>query len=415
MNEQLKLRLATPDDHGEGLHPSPRHGTVILWQRLCGRRWIKIEPADDMARILSGQRNQIDRFIGVNEFHRWRLVKLLKTLRACYVDLDGCSDWHLALDAVEAAGLPQPGYLVLSGRGVHLYWLLEATPSQALPLWQALQKSLIEKLTNLGADRACADSTRVLRLVGTRHGGTGAEVVGFQISPQRWQLNELAGEVLGGLDRRSRVTGIERAKAKRAVARAANGTFALWHRRYADLCLVADHHAFMRGGISEGSRDRMLFLLANALSWFTRSETLADEIERVAQTYTPTLTLTEVRTYTAPILKRARASADGHRVEFQGEARDPRYYFRTETLRHWLGDLLEPVKGLRVLVPRSVLRERKLADDQARISTKRREAGVPKREAYLTQFEDSQNAQKPWEALGIHRATYFRRKAKGQL
>lgn len=395
--KQLKLTLATPDEHGECLHPSPRHGTVIVWQRPCGRRWVKIEPADDMARILSGQRQQIDRFVSVNEFHSWRLVRLLKTLRACYVDLDGCSDWKLALDAVNEAGLPDPGYLVQSGRGVHLYWLLEATPAKALPLWQAVQSRLVQQLAGVGSDRACADSTRVLRLCGSVHGGTGAEVLGYQITPVRWGLNELAGQVLGDRRRRGNVTGLSPG---RRVTQAA-GVYALWHRRYLDLCTVADHHSFMAAGIREGSRDRMLFLLANALSWFTRSEALAGEIEQVARLYTPSLTLAEVRTYTSPIVKRAQAAADGARVTFGGESRDPRYYFRTQTLREWLGELLEPVEDrLRVLVPRSVLEQRKKERDAARWKQER--------EAYLA--EHDQERSKPWEALGISRATYFRRK-----
>lgn len=406
---QRNLALKTPDQHGEGLHPSPRHGTVLVWQRQQARRWIKISPTDPMAQLLSGQVGQTDRYITVNDFHEWRLVKLLRSLRAVYVDLDRCSSCAAALLACEDANLPAPSYAVESGRGVHLYWLLESTPGKALPVWQAIQKRLIDVLQ---ADPACSDCTRVLRLAGTINSKNGAEVLGYEISPQRWTLHELANEVLGYRPKgRATVTGIERARSMRAVQEA-TGVYQLWHSRYLDLCTVADHWAFMRG-MPEGNRDLVLFHMANALSWFTRSESLPKEIERVGRTYTPTLTLAEVREYTAPIVKRALQAANGQTKEWNGEQFDPRYRYRTDTLREQLAHLIEPVEDrLRVLVPRHVLDARKLTEDQARIAAKRRAAGVAERSEYLAQFEESENAQRPWEALGISRATYFRRKQR---
>lgn len=411
MAAQLKLPLKSPDEHGAGLHPSPRHGTVLVWQRqAAGRRWLKIEPTDPMAQLLAGQAGQRDRFISVNEFQDWRLVRLLRSLRAVYVDLDNCQSIEAALARCDDAVLPAPSYAVESGRGVHLYWLLEAVPAKALPVWQAIQSRLVAALD---ADPACADCTRVLRLVGTKNSKNDADVVGYVITGQRWTLHQLADEVLGFRPPKpvAKVTSLDRARSSRAV-RAATGTFQLWHGRYADLCRVADHWAFMRG-IPEGHRDTLLFLLGVSLSWFTRSDSLGAEISRVARMYVPSLTEAEVLEYTRPIVRRAVMAANGVPVEYRGDLVDPRYRFRSDTMRDWLGDLLTPeIEGqLRVLVPRSVLRQRKLEEDQERISAKRRAAGVVERSEYLAQFEDSQNASKPWEALGISRATYFRRKA----
>lgn len=411
MAAQLRLPLRTPDEHGEGLHPSPRHGTVLVWQRQAGQRWLKIEPDDPMAKLLAGQAGQRDRYISVNEFSGWRLVRLLRSLRAVYVDIDNCPTIEEALARCDEALLPAPSYAIESGRGVHLYWLLEAVPAKALPVWQAIQARLIAALE---ADPACADCTRVLRLAGTVNSKNDADVVGYVITGQRWTLHQLANEVLGYRPRPSaQITSLDRARSKRAV-QTATGTYQLWHGRYADLCTLADHWAFLRS-IPEGHRDTLLFLLGTSLSWFTRSESLGAEIERVAGMYVPSLPITEVREYTRPIVRRAVMAANGVPVEYNGELVDPRYRFKTETMRDWLGDLLTPEieEQLRVLVPRSVLRERKLREDQERISAKRRAAGVVERDEYLAQFEESQNAQKPWEALGISRRTYFRRKKQG--
>jgi hypothetical protein len=153
----------------------------------------------------------------------------------------------------------------------------------------------------------------------------------------------------------------------------------------------------------------MLFLLGVSLSWFTRSDALPAEIERVARMYVPSLTSAEVRTYTGPIVRRAVMAANGVPVEYRGELVDPRYRFRSDTMRDWLGDLLTPeIEGqLQVLVPRSVLRQREIARQTSRdrVQEGRYEQ---RRTEYLEQSD--QERSKPWEALGISRATYFRRK-----
>lgn len=412
--QQMRLALSSPDEHGQGLHPSPRHGTVLLWQQRSSRQsWKKVEPNDDLAKALAGHAGRKDRFMSVNEFNGWRLVKLLRSLRACYVDLDDCRTVEAALDAVDDAALPRPSYVVHSGRGVHLYWLLEAVPAKALPVWQAIQTKLIASLASVGADRAASDCTRVLRLVGTINSKSNTEVLGYVIEPGRWTLHQLADEVLGHRVRAAApVASIERARAIRRAVQTATGPFQLWHSRYVDLCTIADHHAFMRGGLGEGNRDKLLFLMGTALSWFTRTETLRDEINRVALTYTPTLTSTEVGTYTRPILRRALLAAEGKTLKYDGQERDARYAFKTETLREWLGDLITPAiePQLRVLLPREQLQEREQVRQKGR---NRVQEGryQQDRATYLGQFQGSQNAAKPWEAEGISRATYFRRRS----
>lgn len=412
--QQMRLALSSPDEHGQGLHPSPRHGTVLLWQQRSSRQsWKKVEPNDDLAKALAGHAGRKDRFMSVNEFNGWRLVKLLRSLRACYVDLDDCRTVEAALDAVDDAALPRPSYVVHSGRGVHLYWLLEAVPAKALPVWQAIQTKLIASLASVGADRAASDCTRVLRLVGTINSKSNTEVLGYVIEPGRWTLHQLADEVLGHRVRAAApVASIERARAIRRAVQTATGPFQLWHSRYVDLCTIADHHAFMRGGLGEGNRDKLLFLMGTALSWFTRTETLRDEINRVALTYTPTLTQTEVGTYTRPILRRALLAAEGKTLKYDGQERDARYAFKTETLREWLGDLITPAiePQLRVLLPREQLQEREQVRQKGR---NRVQEGryQQDRATYLGQFQGSQNAAKPWEVEGISRATYFRRRS----
>ena len=346
MSKQLALALSSPAEHGDFVHEVRRH-TVLIWEaQAASKKWIKVAPADDLAQMLAAHVGQPERYFTVNQFHGWRTVRLLRSLQACFVDIDGCTDWPGVLDALSGLGLPSPSLLVESGRGLHLYWKLQPTPSQALPVWQAVQDELIRKLAPFGADAGARDCARVLRLVGSVNGKNSQVVRGRVLSPQAWTLHELADEVLGPrkMPPSAQVIGLERARAKRqASVHQRTGPYRLWHQRYQDLCLIADHHAFMRSfGVAEGSRDKLLFLLSVALSWFTSAEGLVEHIQRVAKTYTPSLSAREVVTYTQPIITRAMAAKRGEKYEWRGQMKDPRYAFRTETLRGWLGALITP-------------------------------------------------------------------------
>jgi hypothetical protein len=349
--------------HYNKIHDTP-HGTVIVWERLApGRRWTKIEPHHPVASILGPYQGKEDVYVTVNEFHHWRLIRNLKSLRACYVDLDGYTDWEMALEALREAGIPSPSLLVLSGRGIHFYWLLEPLPAQALPLWQRIQDALVHALAPLGADYRAKDCTRLLRLVGTINSKNGEEVIGRTLTGDVWTLRELADEILAPRVRIAQVFDFKAHAARRRQSRApAKGSiYAWWHLVYGDLCTIAGHHWL--GGIPEGKRDTFLFLMANALSWFACHEALRTEIIKTARTFTPSLTLRQVETYAKPILKRAKDAAEGRKYHWQGREVDPRYAFRAETLRDWLGgpELIGPElwPELRALAPREVIHERK--------------------------------------------------------
>ena len=65
---------------------------------------------------------------------------------------------------------------ITSQVGLALVWLHRPVPRAALPRWRACQQALWHALRHLGADRLAGDAARVLRLVGTRHGGSGGLV-----------------------------------------------------------------------------------------------------------------------------------------------------------------------------------------------------------------------------------------------
>ena len=289
MSKQLNLALRSPAEHVDFVHTEQRLGTILVWkQHAASRQWIKVQPTDDMALLMAEHLGQNDRYFTPNQFRQWRRMDLLRSLRAVYVDLDGCTDWKGVLESLSEQGFPSPTFIVESGRGLHLYWLLESTPAKALPVWQAVQDLLVSKLKAFGSDPSARDCTRVLRIVGSINSKNGAQVTGWVLQPFRWTLHELADEVLGPRKMpTSDVVGLERARTKRqASVHQRTGPYRLWHNRYQDLCKITEHYAFMQPqGIPEGNRNNLLFLLSVALSWFTNAQGLQEHIERVARTY----------------------------------------------------------------------------------------------------------------------------------
>jgi hypothetical protein len=360
------LPIRHAQDHHDTIHAA-QHATAIYWQqRRRGRSWTKVRPGDPIP-ISSKGRPQQDSYVTVNEFAAWRLVRHTAALRAVYVDIDNNQDLPGVLEAVHDSQLPEPSYVVSSGNGLHLYWLIERAGPECLGLWRAVIGKLTQALKPVGADPVAKDVTRLLRVPGTINSKNGAKVEGFILDPEPWPIEELAEEVIG---RRTAATVRDiRPKQKGKPQRRTGGhrtIYQWWHQVYRDLLAVHDHHWF--GGVEDGYRDRWLFLTSVALSWFTEPASLEREIAATARSFVPTLTESESRAYTQTIRSKATEAANGEKVYWQGTPRDPRYWFRAQTLYEWLDDLIddELQPKLRAIAPDSVLRERKFARDRQR-------------------------------------------------
>lgn len=415
---QLSLDLSQPINHHDRLHNAP-HGAVLYWEASKSeKRWTKVRPGDPVAKIIAGFRGAPDTYLTVNQFHDWRTVRQLKSLRCCYVDVDGTSDLEAVLDALQAVRMPAPSFVVFSGRGLHCYWPLSPTPSKALPVWQRVQDALVAALAPLGSDTGARDCTRVLRLVGTRNAKNDAEVRGVILTDSLWTLHELADEVLGTRERKpAEVFNFAAASARsgKAAGRTRTGSiYDWWHLVYRDLIAIADHHWF--GGVASGHRDKILFLMSVSLSWFAHVDILEEEIFRTARTFTPTLSETEIRTQMAPVITRAQASAAGKTLLWHGAQVDPRYRFKAETLREWLGDLIptDLHDQLRALAPADVIQARKKERDAARYEKRRNEylkahsESADQRAAAARLMKANGSTVKEIQAaLGVSRASVF--------
>lgn len=404
--------IATGLQHYEMLH-SQQVATVLVWDKLKkDKRWSKISPNDGNQLELFEQNNLLERFISVNEFHGWRLISLLAQLRACYVDLDACSDVSQALAAVQDAMLPPPSAVMKSGRGLHLYWLHEPLPASALPQWQLVQNKLFTALRSLGADPAAKDCTRVLRLAGSVHSKTLATVEGLLLDPVPWAFGDLAFEVLPeplAAPRKAQVRDINAARAERSKKALGRSIYARWYLVLQDLLNIARHH----DGIPEGHRNVWLHLCATALSWFANLETIQEELERFARAWTPDIDEHELSAVLTQPLKRA---AEVKALQEQGELSpetERRYKYRRSTLYERLEGLITPEleTQLRAIISDDTFKQREKARQDGRDRVKEGRYKQT-RTQYLAA---SKEVQKPWVALGVSRTTYYDRKKKGLL
>ncbi len=410
-SRQLILPLSHSSEHFESLHREA-HGTVIIWERGApGSPWHKLSPGDPhIPALLKAQAGQPDRYITVNEFYGWRLVRLLKSLRTNYVDIDNPDvTVDEVLELLRDQQLPSPSVVVWSGRGLHLYWLHEPTPSQALPVWQRVQDTLCRALAPIGADHAARDCARVLRLVGSINSKVNEEVRGLVLDPQPYEFHHLCNEVLGHRQPRAKpqVRDLFTEKAKRGERIRTGSIYDRWHLVYQDLLKIAEFHFL--GGVPVHHRNNWLFLSAVSLSWFAHPATLADELEKQAASWAPGLSDADVKAAIQAPLARAAAAAKGVTYEWHGEAVDPRYRFKRSTLWEMMAPIVpaDLASQLRAIVPDEI----KAEHERAREATRDRVAEGK----YTTRRAESAAATRPWDAMGISRRTYYNRKAAGLL
>lgn len=130
----------------------------------------------------------------------------LGRLNAIYLDLDIYNEnWGSADDALDelrkkefGVTIPEPSYIIRSGRGIYLQWLL--APLQATEenkaFWVAIGACFHQFMLRFGSDpKCCTDYVRVLRAPGTINAKEGVErevVIDTDNSHLRYPIEELA-------------------------------------------------------------------------------------------------------------------------------------------------------------------------------------------------------------------------------
>lgn len=397
-HEQLELDLFSgdplPSDHLAALQGGQQNQSTILFTpKNEKRRWHELvgNDLDALAQEINAWRGHEDVYVSVNNFFGWRRISLGTNLNAFFVDIDYHDPNQPALDSAfmrtralfmieDELKWPVPNLVIESGRGVHLYWLFDRpVPFKALPRWQHAQRNIVAAL---GGDPMAADATRVLRLAGTINSKTGSLVKAQVYERSRYDFEFLWTEYFSERqysDARqqptqpARVRDLARARADRGEKPAKGSIYARWYLVYQDLRLIVAHR--FNGQIPEpepkkkGHRTFFVYIYAVALSWFTLSDALEDEVLDVARRIAPSLTRAEVLSFTTSVRNRAKYDAEALSANPEHKSLDrdkSRYKYRRETLWNHLRDYIpdDLIPQLRAIVPTSVIRERKNKRDR---------------------------------------------------
>lgn len=416
--EQLSLFEA------EQYHDINQHGFFSL---LVGSPTGKRQDSyrlSQMPVVLSMLDHSRDTWLSQAEFIRPnRRVVNLARIGLLFADLDtyrvptlsGRSPEQLATSVLYHCadeGVPAPSLLVFSGRGVQAKWLLDSTvPRQALPRWNACQRYLVDRLAGLGADPAAKDASRVLRLVNTVNSKSGevCRVVHVESGPDgqpvRYSFEYLAEMLLPvarwGIEK-ERQERIERRQlqlvqgGRSSNLRGFSGRQLAWDR-LEDLRRLAE----LRGGVREGERMQHLFWRLNflLLSGATNSAQMYHEAAALAREVDSSWAYRSQELMT--LYAKAKQYEAGEKVEFCGRQFAPLYTPRNDTLINLFQITDDEQRRLRTLISRDMAKER----DRERHTARRRAAGAVDRETYEA---NSASRQKPWEALGMSRASWYR-------
>lgn len=255
-----------------------------------------------------------DSFFSINAFYRagwapskrfpgymsaYREQSGLRWLTACWVDIDlyeaGLSFGQgvgFVVDLQDRGLLPPASFLVRSGRGLWVMWLLVDDTPEGGPvrawienIWafKDIQKELAQRLANAGADFNALDASRIMRLPGTINSKSGTRVsyyepdggarsytledLGKFLGLERWKLSREMKEAVEPKDP-------VKAKAGR------KGQVARWNSQLKQLVMLGA----MRGGFREGHREQAAWLLAetlHAMRW--PLDRIKAEVEKLAR------------------------------------------------------------------------------------------------------------------------------------
>ena len=219
-------------------------------------------------------------YISLNTFYKtYRRIEYLKELKALFIDLDTYKTCftkeQILMNLNEnyfGKNIPIPNFIIDSGRGLYLIWLIKKVPSMALPLWKAAEDYFYKTLKEFGADRQALDATRILRIPGSINPKTHTEVKIIDNYDYLYELREIQNEYMPEL---SENTSKRRGRPKKVVF--IHRERSLYHARIKDIIKLCE----LRVYDMKGHRELILFLYRYYLCYFTEDveKSLNDTLE----------------------------------------------------------------------------------------------------------------------------------------
>ena len=351
-----------------------------------------------------------------------RRKSALKSIALNFIDLDcykyewadGMTPEQMAVSFnrfCDKLGVPRPSLIVYSGRGLQCKWLYDKPiPRKALPRWEAVQRELVQKFAQYGADQNAKDCSRILRIEGTMNTKSKRYVYVVyrqhdeQTEVRRYGFDAFADSILPftreELRQKRQARSICQKKSEQQNASSTLTIQTLHKARAADLVKLAE----LRGGIKEGHREVFLFdlMCSLTLSGECTDATFFAKAQAMAAQCCPDFSLNESDLTT--LFKRTQAHLKGERVTFHGQEKTPIYTFKTETLIRRHAITVDEQRQLQVLIDPGVKRERSL---KAR-AEKRRADGALTRQEYSARSSARRDRAKALYAEGVPKAEIAR-------
>ena len=383
-------------------------------------------PIDKLAWVIDHVDEKQDTWISQGVFRTWnRRVVNLDHLGLCFVDLDTYNiselkrlnqreQLTLLLGFIESREIPPPSIVVFSGRGFQVKWLFEKPiPKAALPRWNAIQRTLVNELQDLGADKRARDASRVLRLERTVNTKSGEITRVVSFSDVKYDFDLFADQVLPMtrdefhrqvMYRKNRPVKIHKVGQYTPLNISSEERWqkdVSW-KRVVDLMELRRIRYGDGGSVKEGSRDLHLTWETNflLLSDITRSNQMYYEARALKHQIDPNWS--EGLSVLSTLYQKAMSDLHGGYKYYRGKSYPNLYTPTNNFLIDNFEISREEQKHMLTIFDSYEHNER----DKARKLKKARANGVHSRDEYEV---NSLSRQKPWEKLGMSRRTWYRK------
>ena len=285
-------------------------------------------------------------YITLNTFYKtYRRIECIKELNALFIDLDtyktSFTKEQILINLNEnhfKQSMPIPNFIIDSGRGLYLIWLIKKVPSMALPLWKAVEEYFYKTLKEFGADRQALDATRILRVPGSFNSKTHTEVKIIDNYDYLYELREIQSEYMPELSEKAPVRR-GRPKKVKYIYRERS----LYYTRLQDIIKLCE----LRGYDLKGQRELILFLYRYYLCYFT---------EDVEKSLNDTLELNSMFRQSLSEREVIRATKSAETV-FKDKNKD--YKYKNETLINLLEITEEEQKEMKTIISKDEYKRRK--------------------------------------------------------
>ena len=284
-------------------------------------------------------------YITLNTFYKpCRRLENIKELNTLFIDLDyyktGKTRNQVLMDLEKNyfnQSIPIPNYVIDSGRGMYLIWIINAVPSKALPLWKAVQEYLYNQLKCFGADRQALDATRILRVPGSINSKSKTVVNILDEYEYIYDLREIQNEFLPEL------RPYEKKKGRPSKINYIYRERSLYYGRIQDIIKLCE----LREYDLKGHRELILFLYRYYLCSFTEDiEKALNDVLELNSMFRQALSEREV----------IRATRSAERCYLD---KNKQYKYRNETLIELLEITKEEQRYMTIVISKEEYKRRK--------------------------------------------------------